>query len=150
MNSRLETLVRIVGSSVVGVVAFVAVTVLVTAGLEPYVWPSLLVGLPAGIAAGVAAFALAILGTRYYAERGTETGVSRRTTVRLWAALGALGSFVVGGVLGTAAVVLWGGGLASGLAFVGLPIGLLAAGVGGALTARFGARHSDRRRASPR
>ncbi len=144
MNSSVKTLVTVAGSIVVGLVAFVAITVLVTEGLEPYVWPSLLVGLPAGVVAGVAAAVLTFLGANYSEERRTETGVSQRTAVRLRAALGAIAGFVVGGGLGTAAFALWGGGLAGGTLFVGLPAGLLAAAVAGYVAARSGGRGETR------
>ncbi|MDS0295606.1 hypothetical protein [Halogeometricum luteum] len=51
---------------VAGIVAFVAVGLGVTAVLDPYVWPSLLVGLPVG---GVAGAVAAVLVHRVLAAR---------------------------------------------------------------------------------
>ena len=50
MNGR-----RILASVLVAVLALVVVGIGVTAALDPYVWPSLLVGIPAGVLAALVA-----------------------------------------------------------------------------------------------
>ncbi|MFC7177042.1 hypothetical protein [Halosegnis marinus] len=48
----------LVGALAAGVVAFAVVALGVTAALDPYVWPSAVVGLPAGLVAGALAAVL--------------------------------------------------------------------------------------------
>lgn len=54
MHSR-----RLVASLAAGLLVGVVVAVWVTASLDPFVWPSAVVGLPAGLLAGMATTALA-------------------------------------------------------------------------------------------
>jgi hypothetical protein len=51
---RVLSVARIIGSLVVGFLTFAVVAVAVTASLDPFIWPSALVGLPAGFVAGAA------------------------------------------------------------------------------------------------
>lgn len=51
---------------VAGAVTFAAVALAVTAALDPYVWPSAIVGLPAGVVAGVAVL---VVGFHYLSAR---------------------------------------------------------------------------------
>jgi tetrahydromethanopterin S-methyltransferase subunit C len=55
-----------------GIVTFVAVALGVTAALDPYIWPSALVGLPVGAVAGVSVAVLAnhVLTTRREQREG--------------------------------------------------------------------------------
>jgi len=46
--------IKCLGSLLVGVLGFLAVGIGVTEALDPYVWPSAMLGLPAGIVAGAA------------------------------------------------------------------------------------------------
>lgn len=59
---RSRTRVRALRSLLVGATVAVVVGLGVTAALDPYVWPSLLVGILAGFAAGVVAGVLAFFG----------------------------------------------------------------------------------------
>lgn len=88
---------RIVGSFVVGVVVFAAVALGLTAALDPFVWPSALVGLPAGVVAGAAV--AAVVHHFLVHRRDPETTMN-------WGAVGAAGlaiavvfALVVGGLL---------------------------------------------------
>lgn len=65
-GSRRRTVVAAVVSLLAGAATFVGVAFGLTALLDPYIWPSALVGLPAGIVAGVAA---AVLGYHLLATR---------------------------------------------------------------------------------
>jgi hypothetical protein len=58
-RSGTRRLVRVVVSLLGGVVTFVAVALGVTAALDPYIWPSALVGLPVGAIAGASVAVLA-------------------------------------------------------------------------------------------
>lgn len=63
----MDTLPRVLLALLVGVLAFGVVGVGVTAALDPYIWPSAIVGLPVGIVAGL----LAALATSRYLDRPT-------------------------------------------------------------------------------
>ncbi|MFC4358312.1 DUF5518 domain-containing protein [Halobium salinum] len=65
-DDRTGRTLRVAGSLVAGLVTFGAVAVGTTAVLDPYIWPSLLVGLPVGAVAGVA---VAVLGYHYLPGR---------------------------------------------------------------------------------
>ncbi|MBV0925914.1 MFS transporter [Halomicroarcula limicola] len=76
------------GCLVAGLLTFVAVTIVLTAVLDPLIWPSLLVSLPLGFAVGSAVAAVGY----YYASRGPESGIDRRT-------IGIVAFFLVFGLL---------------------------------------------------
>jgi hypothetical protein len=61
MHSR-DRRLRVLRSLLVGAIVAVVVGLGVTAALDPYVWPSLLMGIPTGLVAGVAAGTLAFRG----------------------------------------------------------------------------------------
>ncbi|MFT4920968.1 MAG: hypothetical protein ACI8XM_000160 [Haloarculaceae archaeon] len=65
----MHRVIKLAGSLLAGVLAFLVVGIGVTAALAPYVWPSLLLGLPAGIAAGIAVAPLAYLLVTYWEGR---------------------------------------------------------------------------------
>lgn len=134
---------RAVGSLLAGVVAFGLGTVVVTEALDPYVWPSLVLGLPVGVVLGVSTVLVAYAGSTYSAERRETGRVSARTRRWWWTTLAAVGAGVVGsglsvGVLATQAI-----GLALAL-LVGLAVGLLAATVAAALVWYAGRERSER------
>lgn len=68
---------RVLGSLVAGVATFVVVAVVLTAVLDPLIWPSLLVSLPAGIVGGLA---VAVL-TYHYLTRAAEGRIDWRPIV---------------------------------------------------------------------
>lgn len=118
-----------------GLVAALAVGVGVTAALDPYLWPSALVGLPAGVVAGVTALPLTYFGLAYLAER-RRGRVSTSTAARLWATVAAVGAFVGAG--GLAVALLW-------TLAVGLATALLLGGVVGVVAAAVAALAVSRR-----
>lgn len=65
-GDRVLSVARIIGSLVVGLVTFAVVALAVTVALDPFIWPSALVGLPAGFVAGAA---VAVVGYHYLAHR---------------------------------------------------------------------------------
>jgi hypothetical protein len=65
-DDRVLSVARVVGSLVIGFITFAVVALAVTAALDPFIWPSALVGLPAGFVAGAA---VAIVGYHYLARR---------------------------------------------------------------------------------
>jgi len=73
--------IKRLGSLLVGVLSFLAVGISVTEALEPYVWPSAMLGLPAGLIAGTALLPLTYLGLTYWEER-TATGTASPETSR--------------------------------------------------------------------
>ncbi|MBX0296158.1 hypothetical protein [Haloarcula nitratireducens] len=80
----------VIGCLVAGLLTFAVVTVVLTAVLDPLIWPSLLVSLPLGFATGSAVAAVGY----YYATRGPESGVDRRTI-----GIGIVAFFLVFGLL---------------------------------------------------
>lgn len=111
-----------------GVVAFFVATIAVTEALDPYVWPSVMLGLPIGVVLGLSTVALTYVGLQYRRERRAMGAVSTQTRRLLQATLAAVAAgVVVGGAtvggLATAAL-----GLALAL-LVGLAVGLAAAAV---------------------
>lgn len=112
-------------SLLAGGAAFLVGTVAVTEALSPYVWPSLLVGLPVGLVAGLSTVALTYVGLGYRREHRGTGAVSTGTRRRLQATVAAV---VAGMVVGGATV----GGLAT--AALGLALALLA-GIGVGLVA---------------
>jgi len=128
-------LLRAAGSVLAGALVFLAVAVAVTALLDPYVWPSALLGLPAGVVAAVATVPFVYLGATYWHERaaGQPTGETRR---RLRITAAAVAGFVLGGVLVTVALSAGAVGVATAMLLGGLPAGLLAAAAAAYLVAR--------------
>jgi cytochrome bd-type quinol oxidase subunit 2 len=141
----MNRLPRALLSVAVGVVVFLGVTIAVTEGLAPYVWPSLMVGVPAGGVAGVAAVPLAVFGLAAWAERRQTGRVSERTRRNLSTTAAALGGFVVGSALAFAVAMTQAIGLATAMLVAAMPAGLFTAAVAGILVAR---RHRRLARAS--
>lgn len=136
-------LLRAAGSLLAGALAFLAVAIAVTTVLDPYVWPSALLGLPAGVVAAVATVPLVYLGVTYWRERaaGQPTGRTRR---RLRITAAAVAGFVVGGLLVVAVLSAGAVGIATAILLGGLPAGLLSAAGAAYVVAR-----RDRRDRSP-
>lgn len=65
-GDRVHTMARILASLGAGIVTFTAVAIAVTTTLDPFIWPSALVGLPAGLVAGAA---VAVVGHHYLVSR---------------------------------------------------------------------------------
>jgi hypothetical protein len=136
---------KIITSLLAGTVGFLAVGVGVTALLAPYVWPSLLLGVPVGLVAGAALVPFTYLGVTYWEERHEAGAASRNTVRRFWTTVAAVTGFVAGG--GFAVVVLWSqaSGLASALLLGGFPVGV----VSGALAAYLVFQRDWERRSPP-
>ena len=132
----MNRLPRALLSVAVGVLVFLGVTIAVTEGLAPYVWPSLMVGVPVGGVAGVAAVPLAVFGLAARAERRQTGRVRKRTRRDLSTTAAVLGGFVVGGALAFAAAMTQAIGLATTMLVVAVPAGLLTATVAGIVVAR--------------
>jgi hypothetical protein len=132
MNTLFKSLVSLLA----GVLAFAVVGVGVTAALDPYVWPSALLGLPAGLVAGTVALPLTYLGLTYWSEQRETGQASAKTRRRLRTLVGATVGFLVVGGLAMAVVWTMAVGLATAMVFVGVPAGLLGAAVAGYLAFR--------------
>ena len=127
MNKHVKRL----ASLFVGVLGFIMVGVGVTELLDPYVWPSLMLGLPVGLVVGIALIPLTYLGITYWDERrATGTG-SQNTVRRFWTTTAALVGFVTGGGVAVAVLSTQAMGLASAILLAGFPAGI----VSGALAA---------------
>lgn len=138
---------RLGGSLLVGAVAFLGVFVGLTAALDPYVWPSALVGLPVAVVCGGAAAVLTSAGLAYRAARaadGSGGPDADRARTRLLGVLVGLGAFLVAGVFAAAlaGTVLMFSYLAAVL-FVGFPVGLLVAVVAGSTVVSRRSRGAD-------
>src|SRR6056297_3214177 len=96
--------IKRLGSLLVSVFGFLAVGIGVTVALEPYIWPSAMLGLPAGVIAGAALFPLTYLGLTYWEERTATGTASPETSRRLWTTVAAILGFLGGG--GVAMIVL--------------------------------------------
>ncbi|USZ72254.1 hypothetical protein [Natronosalvus halobius] len=131
MNSILKVAVSVV----VGIIGFLVIGIGVTEALDPYVWPSTMLGLPAGLTAGIALVLLTHLGVTYREEITATGRSSERTVRRLRATIAGIIGFVAGG--GLAAVVLWtqAVGLATAMIF-GLPVGIFVAVLAAVLVSR--------------
>jgi len=123
-------------SVAVGVLVFLGVTVAVTEGLAPYVWPSLMLGVPAGIVAGVAAVPLVFFGIAYRSERRQTGQASARTRRNLLITAAAIGGFVVGSGLALTVAMTQAIGLATAIVVAAIPAGLLTAVIAGIVVAR--------------
>ncbi|MFP4217836.1 MAG: hypothetical protein ACLFR6_03215 [Salinarchaeum sp.] len=108
------------------------VTAAATAVLDPYLWPSAIVGLPVGAFVAVAPMALSHAGLTLQAERQAG-GVTERTRRRSWATLAAI---LGGGIgVGLGVIIAWRQalGVAAGLLAFGLSGSVIGALVGVAL-----------------
>lgn len=141
----MNTILKAVASVFVGALALVLVGGGVTAVLDPYVWPALMLGLPAGLVAGLFAVPLTYLGLTYWAERAESGRASARTSRRFWALVGGVAGFVVGGGLAMAVLATQAVGVASAMLFGGFPVGFVAAALAAFLVfRRVGGRESER------
>ncbi|MFC7212618.1 hypothetical protein ACFQO4_00805 [Saliphagus sp. GCM10025334] len=123
MNSILKVAVSVF----VGLLGLLVVGVGVSEALDPYVWPSVMLGLPAGLVSGIVLAVLTYQGVTYREEVADTGRATARTVGRLRPTAAGIVGFVVGG--GLAAVVLWtqAVGLATAMIFGGLPVGIIAA-----------------------
>jgi len=128
----MNTHVRIVVALLLGVLAFAVTTVSVTAGFEPQIEFSLLIGLPVGVSAGLTGlFAGYVL--LWYRDQAAGAVSERAVRLRL-AALATIADFVVVTTAGVALYAFADGSLGISLLIAGLPVTLpLAAAVGYAL-----------------
>jgi hypothetical protein len=138
----MNRIVRIVAALVVGVVGFLAVGLAVSVVLDPYVWPSLFVGLPVGFASGVAAAVLSYAGLTYLSERDSEGTISPATAERLWAAIAAVGGFLLASIVTVVAATVLALPVATTMLTIWLPLSL----VGAAVAAFVGMRAARQRR----
>ncbi|SFC08873.1 hypothetical protein SAMN05444422_104202 [Halobiforma haloterrestris] len=132
----MNTVLKLVGSLLVGVLAFLVVGIGVTEALDPYVWPSLMLGLPAGLVAGAALTPLTYLGLTYREEVVATGQPSERTARRFWATLAGIFGFVAGGGLAMGVLSTGAVGLATAMLFGGLPVGIVTAALAAYLVAR--------------
>lgn len=123
---------RVLLALLAGVVVFGLGTVVVTEALDPFVWPSLLVGLPVGVVLGASATLITYVGEGYRVERRDTGTVSARTRRRLRATLAAVGGGVVVGGAGVALLANQAVGVALAL-LVGLGLGLAGGVVSGSV-----------------
>ena len=139
----MNTLLKALAALLAGIFGFVLVTVAVTEALDPYVWPSVMLGLPVGLVAGVATTELAYLGLTAWSERARTGSVSPATRTRFRTAVAAVAGFTAGGGLAFA-VLAQQIGIATAMMWVGLPVGLVTAAV-----AAYAVTHRSRRHESP-
>jgi hypothetical protein len=125
----MKTHVRIVVALLIGVVALAVTTVSVTAGFEPQIEFSLLIGLPVGVSAGLTGlFAGYVL--LWHRDRAATGELSDRAARLRLAALATSADFVVVTAAGVALYVFGNRGLGISLLVAGLPVTLpLAAAV---------------------
>lgn len=119
--------IKYLGSLLVGVLGFLAVGIGVTEALDPYVWPSAMLGLPAGIVAGAAVLPLTYLGLTYWEERTATGTASPETSRRLWATVAAILGFLGGGGLAMIVLSTQAMGLVTAILFGGVPVGIVSA-----------------------
>jgi hypothetical protein len=124
----MNRLTGLAAAIVVGLLAFVAVTVGVTAVLAPRVELSLLVGLPAGIFAGVTAL-FATATALWYGDAPVDADGRRPASASRWRRAG------VGAALGNAVALAAGAGL---FVLAGLSVGLSVLALGGPVLAAVG------------
>mgnify|MGYP000135606211 CR=1 FL=1 len=132
----MNTFVKSLASLLAAVLVFAAVGIGVTALLDPYLWPSAMLGLPAGLLAGTVALPLTYLGLTYRDEQRETGRASARTRRRLRTLAGATAGFLVVGGLALAVVWTQAVAFAGAMLFVGVPAGLVGAVVGGYLAFR--------------
>ncbi|MDQ2071690.1 hypothetical protein ACODNH_15560 [Haloarcula sp. NS06] len=126
----MNTHVRIVVALLLGAFAFAVTTVAVTAGFEPQIEFSLLIGLPVGVSAGLTAlFAGYVL--LWHRDRAAAGAVPERAVRLRLAALATIMDFVTVTAAGAGIYVFVGESLGISLLIAGLPVTLpLAAAVG--------------------
>lgn len=130
----MNTHVRIVVAMFLGLVAFAVTTVAVTAGFEPQIEFSLLIGLPVGVSAGLTAlFAGYVL--LWHRDRAAAGEIPERAVRFRLAALATIADFVTVTAAGVALYVFVGGSLGINLLIAGLPVTLPLAAVVGYLAA---------------
>ncbi|WP_435344423.1 hypothetical protein [Haloarchaeobius sp. HRN-SO-5] len=131
----MKTIVEGLVAVLAGTFAFVAGTVVVTATLDPHVWPSLLVGLPVGITVGVTATLAALAAMRY--REGRRVGDLSPDVVGAYrAAVVAVAACVFVVPVGIVAVILDVGEVGIALLVVGLPASVLVGAAVAYLTTR--------------
>lgn len=126
----MKTLSRVLLSLLVGAVAFGVAAVLTTAGFEPWIELSLVVGVPVGISAGLTATFLTYAGLRFR-ELPADSVDRRFAKGMLGAAIAAAVGFVVVTALGVAVFFLGDRSLGVGVLVAGLPVALVLAAVVG-------------------
>jgi hypothetical protein len=126
----MNTYVRVVLALLLGALAFVVTAVAVTAGFEPEIEFSLLVGLPVGVSAGLTGlFAGYVL--LWHRDRAAAGTLSDRLARLRVAALAAVADFFLVTAAGVAIYAFADGSTGIGLLVAGLPVTLsLAAAVG--------------------
>jgi hypothetical protein len=132
-------------SLLVGVCGFLGVGVAVTELLAPYVWPSVMLGMPVGLVIGIALVPLTYLGVTSWEERRATGAASETTVRRFWTTTAALVGFVVGGGVAVVALATQAVGLASAILLAGLPVGVISGGLAAYLVFR----RTQRRRFPP-
>lgn len=137
--------VKGLASLVVGVLGFLVVGIGVTELLDPYVWPSLMLGLPVGLVVGIALIPLTYLSLTYREERRATGTASENTVRRFWTTTAALFGFVTGGGLAVVVLSTQAMGLASAILLAGFPVGI----VSGVLAAYLVFRRDWERRSPP-
>jgi len=116
--------IKRLGSLLVSVFGFLAVGIGVTVALEPYIWPSAMLGLPAGVIAGAALFPLTYLGLTYWEERTATGTASPETSRRFWTTVAAILGFLGGGGLAMIVLSMQAIGLAAAMLFGGVLVGI--------------------------
>ncbi|MFC4406393.1 hypothetical protein [Haloarchaeobius iranensis] len=122
-------------SLAVGLLAFLATGIAVTAVLDPYIWPSLLVGAPVAVTVGVTAL-LAAVATLRYRERRRVGELDAGAVAAYRAAVVAVATCLVVVPLGTATIVFDVGEFGVAVLVFGLPASVLVVAVVAYVTAR--------------
>ncbi|MFC7131709.1 MULTISPECIES: hypothetical protein [Salinibaculum] len=139
----MNTLLKALAALLAGFVGFALVGIAVTEALDPYIWPSAMLGLPVGLLAGVATAALAYLGLTALDERASTGSVSERTRRRTLATVAAVLGFAGGGGLAVAVLASQQVGVATAILSGGLPVGLVTAAVAAYAVGRRNRRHES-------
>lgn len=134
-----------VASLLVGILGFLVVVIGVTELLDPYVWPSLMLGLPVGLVTGIVLVPLTYLSLTYWEERRATGTASQKTVRQFWTTVAAFFGFVAGGGLAVVVLSTQAIGLASAILLAGFPVGI----VSGALAAYLVFRRDWDRRSPP-
>ncbi|MFU1782122.1 hypothetical protein ACM16X_12130 [Haloarcula japonica] len=130
----MNTYVRIVVALLLGAFAFAVTTLVVTAGFEPGIEFSLLIGLPVGVSAGLTAlFAGYVL--LWHRDQAAVGEVPDRVVRLRLAALATIADFFVVTAAGVILYTLADGSMGIGLLVAGLPVTLPLAAVVGYLAA---------------
>lgn len=145
----MNTVTRVVAGLLAGVVGFAVAAVAVTAGFEPRVEFSLLIGLPVGLYAGLTALFATYVGL-WYRDRDGDGSASRSAARRLRAAVAAVAAFVLVAAVGVAVFFLASASAGIALLVVGLPVTLVVAAIAGYLLAGRSGGDADDARSSSR